>query len=1153
MKLLNLEILHLPGIDQGFSVDFHPSAVNVVTGPNGSGKSSLVRAVRALLYPDEKDGYCHVRARWLRDGDDGELVVERQDQIISWRVDDHSVPPPRLPGPENVGAFLISSEDLAAPGRTESHIGTQIKTLLAGGYDLEGLLSAPPLATPPRPRKLADELAAVDQKISAREAEHTRLHEELQHIDHLRQQLTAAIEAESRLRAINDALALAGARADLRATEHTLAAEFSDDMARLTGDEGDRVAEFDRQIGELTEELARQRRALEEAQDALAAASYGDVQSLEVLQAEIGEQREQHRLVESRIDQLEQALAGHRNDVEQYRQRLGATDPVPAAELDQAAIERMEQLVERAQGLREKIRSLAAELERCRNLRQAPAESRDSLIEARSCLRRWLELSSDSGLEGLLWGTLTGAASIAGWRVLTGTEDGMQAELLFLVLIAVGVPASLLGRFLMRYRAMREAEQGFLDTGLALPLGWTVSEVETRLERLESEIEAATQAEISQARAADLRELLNAHRQHLDSVRQRLEAHADSLDLGVKPRLEGSFLTWCLNLRDWQQAARQMEQARRQLEQAQGELKHISEHTCQVLEKHGQPAPEPLSARQLSALLHRLDPKLRRASGLHDRIGAQQRRIEELTGDINRLRRQRSELCERIGIDPDQVEILHRRLEQLAHWRELDQHRRQLRTEVERLRQRLIGEQELLDLASSGQLDTLERAGNEWQEQAGRRDELNRRIVELETRHAQILEQRELQALNLEREQARLALEEELDSHLLSRAAGTLVSEVMASHRNDNEPVALRRADEWFGRFTSHRYRLRLEGTRFSAVDTRLDHSRPLQELSTGTRMQLLLATRLAWIEQAEQGCESLPVFMDEVLTTSDPDRYHAVVRAVQELAVDHRQAIYLTAQPDDARAWTEWAGDGPGPHVIDMARVRAGQVAPLQLELPRADSTRGEIPDPDAMAPEQWAAEVGAGPIDPWSDAGAIHVFHLLRDDLTLAARLLRLDLNDLGAVEGFLTSDSAERLLDASRIDRLALRIQATRLALAHWRGGRYCPLSAAALADSGLITDTFMERVQKLRETVSGHPGMLIKGLREGKVRRFRSDVMDQLEQWLSEAGYLPDEPPTDHSPTAEICAQTGLEPAQTAALWDWLSSAISDPFGKSAQSD
>ena len=75
MKLKSLTIRVLPGLDQGFEIGFEPDAVNVVTGPNASGKSSLIRAVRALLYPDQLDDFCDLRAEWQRDRQT--LVCER--------------------------------------------------------------------------------------------------------------------------------------------------------------------------------------------------------------------------------------------------------------------------------------------------------------------------------------------------------------------------------------------------------------------------------------------------------------------------------------------------------------------------------------------------------------------------------------------------------------------------------------------------------------------------------------------------------------------------------------------------------------------------------------------------------------------------------------------------------------------------------------------------------------------------------------------------------------------------------------------------------------------------------------------------------------------------------------------------------------------
>ncbi|NBD95126.1 MAG: AAA family ATPase, partial [Gammaproteobacteria bacterium] len=129
MKLERLDIRHLAGLDEPVSVRFEPDAINFITGPNASGKSSIVRAVRALLYPDTTSGYCHIRARWRI----GERTIdcERHGEQVSWLEGTEPAPPPALPGRENMGAYLISSEDLARFGDTEAHIAGQIRTLLA--------------------------------------------------------------------------------------------------------------------------------------------------------------------------------------------------------------------------------------------------------------------------------------------------------------------------------------------------------------------------------------------------------------------------------------------------------------------------------------------------------------------------------------------------------------------------------------------------------------------------------------------------------------------------------------------------------------------------------------------------------------------------------------------------------------------------------------------------------------------------------------------------------------------------------------------------------------------------------------------------------------------------------------------------------------
>lgn len=1144
MKLERLDIRLLAGLDEPFTVHFQPDAVNFITGPNASGKSSLVRAVRALLYPEQHPGFCHLHGRWQVDGHT--LECERHGSAVSWLEDGEPAPPPQLPGSENLGAYLISSEDLVDFGSTEAHIAAQVRTMLAGGYDLDAILDQPPLVIPPRPQKRAREFADLKRRIQAKEDEYARLNEELGTLARLQNELDDTADAATRLHACEDALALAEAIARRSALESTLINEYAGGMDRLRGDELTRLDQIDAQLDERRKERQLAAAALEQAQARLAQTGATDPHQLEVLQSELADRRDRLAALEAEIEQHQDGLEQARKDRSTAGQRLGDREPGPQHELGQEELEQFEKLVDRVMNLREKVRTLSGELARNHVPAGGSPHSDEKLRRARQALVDWLAYCRLSPLEGWLWGGLGCTALIATWRVLGPQDVEVVPELILLILLAVGVPLGLLGRFVERWRQLGQSRSNYLATGVEAPLGWTESEVESRLERLERELEAATQQGVRQARASEVRERLNHERTVLDKAREKLAEHAGNLGLSAEDRMETGFLLWCRNLQDWQNAGREMAHHQHAMDQARNKHRALAAEVGELLAHHGLAQEQAPGSRDLASLIHQLTPRIRAHAGLHNEIGTQSHRLEELDADIRRLSKQHDELFNQAGLKVNDRENLTRRVEQFEEWRTLEQQRRDSTLEVNRLENRLSAETELLTQAREQQREGLERLRDELGEQARRRDELNRRIAAINTRHEDILERRELVGLTGEVEVQRQALEEDLEAQLVARAGQLLIDDVRAAHQADNEPAALARATRWFERFTHHRYRLRFTGERFVAHDLRAEQARSISQLSTATRMQLLLALRLAWIEQAERNREPLPVFMDEVLTTSDPDRYRLIVESVQEIVAGGRQMFYLTAQGDEATAWAAWAGDGPAPNVVDMVEVRQGQVQPLESTMPSAQRRKVDIPDPGEMNPVEWAESAGIGPINPWAGSGMISVFHLLNDDLDLAARLIRGDLERIGELTAYLDARIEDRLLDESERARLKRRARAAALVLDDWRRRHHRPVDAATLHASALLSDTFLPRVTELAATLDGHPQRLLDALREGLVPRFRSDVADQLEQWLEDNGYLATGDDTPAITAAELTSRTGMEVEEAGDVRDWIIGAIKDPL-------
>lgn len=1143
MKLKRLDIRRLPGIDQPFSVSFQPAAVNVITGPNASGKSSLVRAVRALLYPDGKL-FCDLSASW--ESASGELFCERHGHQVSWLVDGKPGARPALPGTESSGAFLISSEDLAALGTTDAHISAQLRTMLAGGYDLDAVLSEAPLQARPRPQKLARDLADATKRLTDKENEQVQLHEEVAQIGALKSELEQTRQASARQRACDDALALAEAYARRKALENTLIEEFPGGMDRLRGDENERLDRIEASIAEREKELAIEQGALRQARERLERTGAISPEDLEALQSELDDQRDALTELERLIETQEDRLAEHDKALTLAARRLGSDKPEPLDELDQEALESMEKLVDRVQTLREQIRNLTGELARAHASRSVTGRPAELLRQARQALQRWLDGARLSPLEGVLWGGLAGAAALASWRLLGPQDMPATPELILLILLATGIPVSLLGIFINRWRDLERARRDFLDTDIEPPLGWTEDEVEARIERLDLELESATRHEISQARAGEVREQLNAQRSALERAREKLQNFAAELGISAEARLETGFQLWCRHLHDWQREQSQRARAQALLEQHQARYAKARESAKAMLQRHGMGEESPISSRLIASLVHQLTPRMRRNTELHNSIRAHQHRIDELNTDIHQQHAALERLFGEAGVRAGEQDALLHRIEQFEAWQTLEQQRRDTGLEISRLEERLAGESELLDQARGQQREALESLHEALSEQVERRDRLNRRIAELQTRHEEVLRRRELEALSDEKERLQRELDSELDHHLLAAAGESLIDEVRSSHQADNEPEALALAGRWFDRFTRHRYRLLFERGEFAALDSRDGGRRAVAELSTGTRVQLLLAVRLAWIERAESDTEALPVFMDEVLTTTDPDRYRAIVQSVQEIVIGGRQVFYLTAQSDDARAWTEWAEQGPTPHRIDMAEVRGQQVEPLQFEMPRALSQTRNVSDPTGRDALEWADEVGVDAIDPWREAGSMHVFHILHDRLDLCARLMKMDLARLGDLESFLDSGQAQAMLDEDACDLLRHRLKAARMILVDWQKRRDRPVDEAVLHDTGLVSDNFMTRVAALARQVNGHPRKLIEALKAGEVSRFRTDTIEQLEQWLIEAGHLNEQAEQGRMSAAQISVDTQLPPDRVTDLRAWINGAIIDPL-------
>jgi hypothetical protein len=234
------------------------------------------------------------------------------------------------------------------------------------------------------------------------------------------------------------------------------------------------------------------------------------------------------------------------------------------------------------------------------------------------------------------------------------------------------------------------------------------------------------------------------------------------------------------------------------------------------------------------------------------------------------------------------------------------------------------------------------------------------------------------------KEAARDTLMRRRDDDIAS-ALGALVVETVREQSDEaNLPVVARKARERFSQITRGRYELKIvagEKPVFTAIDTISSIEQPLDQLSSATRVQLLLAVRAAFVETNERTAK-LPLLLDETLANADESRAEAMIEAAFDLAAEGRQLFYFTAQRDEVEKWRAIGEDHPETTltVIDLAAARhiPSQIRTDWLELPRME--RVLPPEPDGMSRAHYRAVIGVPSVSLWARGdGDLHLWYLV------------------------------------------------------------------------------------------------------------------------------------------------------------------------------
>jgi len=165
--------------------------------------------------------------------------------------------------------------------------------------------------------------------------------------------------------------------------------------------------------------------------------------------------------------------------------------------------------------------------------------------------------------------------------------------------------------------------------------------------------------------------------------------------------------------------------------------------------------------------------------------------------------------------------------------------------------------------------------------------------------------------------------------------------------------------------------------------------------------------------------------------------------------------------------------------------------------------------PEPDSMSRAHYRAVIGVPPVSLWARGdGDLHLWYLM-PDLSRLHRLLVADVSTWGQLRSYIDQGAAAQLGvnadDAERVRAMAKLCSAIREGA---RAGRGMPATAATLNASNSISSNYSERCLELLDACDGDAAAFVVRLKEKAILNFRTERIEQLEQYFRDNGHIVD---------------------------------------------
>jgi hypothetical protein len=384
-------------------------------------------------------------------------------------------------------------------------------------------------------------------------------------------------------------------------------------------------------------------------------------------------------------------------------------------------------------------------------------------------------------------------------------------------------------------------------------------------------------------------------------------------------------------------------------------------------------------------------------------------------------------------------------------------------------------------------------------------------MADIEAHINQVATEFPLEQAIMNKDEALEKLDDLLVNYLKSKTVDVISKHLKETIEKTNRPKVLETASNYFSDFTSNRYELNVDhhaNGRFIAIDHQRDMRQDVSELSTATKVQLILAVRLAYIDSVEENNYRLPILADELLAGSDDERSNAIMEALIKVVNTGRQVFYFTAEGDELGRWQKLLDD----RGIEYGQVPLGD-PPMPVFHPPSDihnPLAGILmpPAPEGKNHTEYGKALDLGSFDLLqASLDQLHPWYLFEDVESIHDMLTRNQKN-WSMLRNAIARNGILGPLTDEAYRRAGQLMEVLKVYQTEYRKGRSLPVEFDVVLNSGCISQTFRDRVAILLNEVGNNPDKLIEGLRT--IPRFRNIEIKNLNAYLMEKGYISEEP-------------------------------------------